>query len=54
MAVPGVRQVRSKSIRGASEISAQFDPATDMAVALQMVGTVIAESQEMSQPTRKV
>ena len=27
MAVPGVRRVRSKSIRGASEISAQFDPA---------------------------
>src|SRR4029077_1037850 len=28
--VPGIRRVRSKSIRGATEISAQFDPATDM------------------------
>ena len=26
MAVPGIRRVRSKSIRGAAEISAQFDP----------------------------
>jgi CzcA family heavy metal efflux pump len=43
MAVPGVRRVRSKSIRGASEISAQFDPATDMVVALQMVQNRIAE-----------
>ena len=32
MAVPGVRRVRSRSIRGASEISGQFDPATDMVV----------------------
>ena len=29
--VPGIRRVRSRSIRGAAEISAQFDPATDMA-----------------------
>src|SRR4029453_855085 len=43
MAVPGVRRVRSKSIRGASEISAQFDPSTDMVVALQMVQNRIAE-----------
>jgi CzcA family heavy metal efflux pump len=43
MAVPGVRRVRSKSIRGASEISAQFDPATDMVVALQMVQNRVAE-----------
>ena len=43
MAVPGVRRVRSRSIRGASEISAQFDPATDMIVALQMVQNRIAE-----------
>src|SRR5438094_8187106 len=28
--VPGIRRVRSKSIRGATEISAQFDPSTDM------------------------
>ncbi len=43
MAVPGVRRVRSKSIRGAAEISAQFDPTTDMVVALQMAQNRIAE-----------
>ncbi len=43
MSVPGVRRVRSRSIRGASEISAQFDPATDMVVALQMVQNRVAE-----------
>ena len=43
MTVPGVRRVRSKSIRGASEISAQFDPSTDMVLALQMVQNRIAE-----------
>jgi CzcA family heavy metal efflux pump len=43
MAVPGVRRVRSRSIRGASEISAQFDPSTDMVVALQMVQNRMAE-----------
>src|SRR4051812_7452626 len=37
MEVPGIRRVRSKSIRGVAEISAQFDPATDMVVALQQV-----------------
>jgi len=43
MAVPGVRRVRSRSIRGAAEISAQFDPTTDMIVALQMVQNRVAE-----------
>jgi CzcA family heavy metal efflux pump len=43
MAVPGVRRVRSKSIRGSAEISAQFDAATDMVVALQMVQNRVAE-----------
>ncbi len=43
MAVPGVRRVRSRSIRGAAEISAQFDPSTDMVTALQMVQNRIAE-----------
>jgi CzcA family heavy metal efflux pump len=43
MAVPGVRRVRSKSIRGGAEISAQFDPATDMVTALQMVQNRVAE-----------
>ena len=43
MGVPGVRRVRSRSIRGAAEISAQFDPTTDMIVALQMVQNRVAE-----------
>jgi CzcA family heavy metal efflux pump len=43
MTVPGVRRVRSRSIRGASEISAQFDPSTDMVVALQMAQNRVAE-----------
>jgi len=45
MEVPGVRRVRSRSIRGASEISAQFAPATDMVVALQQVQNRVAEAQ---------
>jgi CzcA family heavy metal efflux pump len=43
LSVPGIRRVRSRSIRGAAEISAQFDPATDMIVALQQVQNRIAE-----------
>ena len=43
MAVPGIRRVRSRSIRGASEISAQFAPSTDMVVALQMVQNRVSE-----------
>jgi CzcA family heavy metal efflux pump len=43
MAVPGVRRVRSRSIRGAAEISAQFDPSTNMIVALQMLQNRVAE-----------
>jgi len=43
MEVPGIRRVRSRSIRGAAEISGQFDPSTDMVVALQQVQNRIAE-----------
>src|SRR5262245_24890188 len=43
MGVPGIRRVRSRSIRGAAEISANFDPSTDMVVALQMVQNRVAE-----------
>lgn len=43
MEVPGIRRVRSRSIRGAAEISAQFAPATDMIVALQQVQNRVAE-----------
>ena len=35
--VPGVRRVRSRSIRGASELSIYFAPGTDMPYALQLV-----------------
>ena len=43
MAVPGIRRVRSRSIRGATEISAQFASNTNMVVALQMVQNRVAE-----------
>jgi CzcA family heavy metal efflux pump len=43
MEVPGVRRVRSKTFRGSSEISAQFDPSTDIVLALQQVQGRVAE-----------
>src|SRR6187399_3134905 len=43
MEVPGIRRVRSRTFRGATEISAQFAPGTDTVVALQMVQNRIAE-----------
>jgi CzcA family heavy metal efflux pump len=43
MSVPGIRRVRSRSIRGAAELSAQFAPSTDMIVALQQVQNRVAE-----------
>jgi CzcA family heavy metal efflux pump len=43
MEVPGVRRVRSTTFRGATEISAQFDPSTDMVVALQQAQAKVAE-----------
>jgi CzcA family heavy metal efflux pump len=45
MEVPGIRRVRSRSIRGSAEISGQFDPATDMVVALQQVQNRVAEAR---------
>jgi CzcA family heavy metal efflux pump len=45
MEVPGIRRVRSRSIRGSAEISAQFDPATDMVVALQQVQNRVSEAR---------
>ena len=41
--VPGVRRVRSTTFRGATEISAQFDPVTDMVVALQQAQAHVAD-----------
>ncbi|MEO7192585.1 MAG: efflux RND transporter permease subunit [Vicinamibacterales bacterium] len=43
MEVPGIRRVRSKTFRGATEINAQFEPGTDTIVALQMVQNRLAE-----------
>src|SRR5205814_5077125 len=43
MEVPGIRRVRSTTFRGATEISAQFDPSTDMVVALQQAQGHVAE-----------
>jgi CzcA family heavy metal efflux pump len=43
MSVPGIYRVRSRSIRGAAEISAQFNASTDMVVALQTVQNRISE-----------
>lgn len=45
MEVPGVRRVRSRTFRGAAEISAQFEPKTDMIVALQQVQNRLAEAR---------
>jgi CzcA family heavy metal efflux pump len=41
--VPGIRRVRSTTFRGATEISAQFDAATEMILALQQAQGRIAE-----------
>ena len=46
MEVPGIRRVRSRTFRGATEVSAQFDPATDMVVALQQVQNRVAEIRD--------
>src|SRR6185436_16046641 len=43
MEVPGIRRVRSQTFRGAAEISAQFDPRTDIVLALQQVQNRVAE-----------
>jgi CzcA family heavy metal efflux pump len=43
MEVPGIRRVRSNSIRGAAELSVQFAPTTDMILALQQVQNRVSE-----------
>jgi CzcA family heavy metal efflux pump len=43
MEVPGVRRVRSTTFRGATQISAQFEPRTDIILALQQVQNHVAE-----------
>lgn len=43
--VPGVQRVRSRSIRGAVEISVDFAPKTDMQQALQLTQTRVNQAQ---------
>ena len=43
--VPGVTRVRSRSIRGASEIAITFAPGTDMDQALQLVRARVSQAQ---------
>jgi CzcA family heavy metal efflux pump len=43
--VPGIRRVRSRTFRGAAEISCLFEPATNMDLALQQVQARIAEAR---------
>jgi CzcA family heavy metal efflux pump len=47
MEVPGIRRVRSKTFRGATEISAQFEPSVDMVVALQQVQGKIDDARQV-------
>ncbi|HEX6559297.1 MAG TPA: efflux RND transporter permease subunit, partial [Longimicrobiales bacterium] len=42
--VPGLQRLRTRSIRGASELNLQFAPGTDMVVALQLVQARINEA----------
>jgi CzcA family heavy metal efflux pump len=46
MEVPGIRRVRSRTFRGATEVSAQFDPDTNMAMALQELQNRVAEARQ--------
>ena len=46
MEVPGIRRVRSTTFRGATEISAQFEAAPDMIVALQQVQGKVDDARQ--------
>src|SRR5919112_86404 len=50
MEVPGIRRVRSTTFRGAMEISAQFEPSSDMIVALQQVQGKIDDARPALPP----
>ena len=52
--VLGVRRVRSKTIRGASEISVLFDPGTDMAQALQLMQGKVDEARQSLPPDTEI
>lgn len=48
--VPGVQRVRSRSIRGSSEVNVNFDEQTDMAYALQLVRTRVEQIRGVLPP----
>jgi CzcA family heavy metal efflux pump len=50
MEVPGILRVRSRTFRGSTEISAQFAPKTDMAIALQQLQNRIEEARQEMPP----
>ncbi len=50
MEVPGILRVRSRTFRGSTEISAQFAPDTDMAIALQQLQNRIEEARSEMPP----
>lgn len=52
--VPGVTRVKSKSIRGASEISVTFAPQTDMQIALQLTQTRVSQVRSALPPEIEV
>ncbi len=52
--VLGVRRIRSKTIRGATEISLQFTPDTDMWRALQLVEARVAEVRSSLPPDAEI
>jgi CzcA family heavy metal efflux pump len=52
MSTPGIRRVRSRTFRGASEVDAYFDASTDMIVAHQQMQSLVDEiRQELPQDT---
>src|SRR6266852_3764985 len=52
--VLGVRRVRSKTIRGATEISVLFNPDTDMQYALQLMQARVSEARSTLPPDTEV
>jgi CzcA family heavy metal efflux pump len=54
METPGIRRVRSTTFRGSSEISAQFDPRTDIVQALQQVQNEVAELRSELPPETEI
>ncbi len=53
-AVPGVRRVRSKTIRGSSEVDILLEPGADVRYALQLVQAQISESKEDLPPSTSI